>query len=437
MSQASTALRRIAGILDEGSFAQLGEGVVESGVVTGFGTIEGKPVYVFSQDPDVKGGSIGAAHAEKIVRLYKMAIKTQTPVLGLVDTSGVRLDEGAEGLNAFGRIFRLQAKAKGMIPQIFAVFGPCGGSMAIAAGMSDFLFMSKDAKIFVAPAAAREYTGPRAGIANALAENPASNRLSYFTGSEKEVFEQVRNLYGFIPLSDMYVPEIIEGTDDLNRICGGIEDLKDDPKALIEALADEGKFAPAHLCPHHAFGLIRLGGQVTAIIASSGGPLKARALDRFAKFARFAADYGIPLVTLTNADGFSTAEGQEELLPQAAARLAEIYALAPIAKVNVVVGKASGSVVSLMNNTAIGADFVFAWDCSQLQVMPAEQGAKILFADEIAAGASVKAKTEEFAAMSGKDAFVAKGIVDKVIAPCDTRKYLIGALQMLADKAEF
>ena len=338
MSQASTALRRIAGILDEGSFAELGEGVVESGVVTGFGTIAGRPVYVFSQDPDVKGGSLGVTHAEKIVRLYKMAIKTQTPVLGLVDTAGVRLDEGAEGLNAFGKIFRLQAKAKGVIPQIFAVFGPCGGSMAIAAGMSDFLFKTKDAKIFVNPAAAREYNGSRAGIAEALAENPASTRLGFFTGTEKEVFAQVRNLYDFLPLSDMYVPEVIEGADDLNRVCGGIEAFKDDPKALIEALADEGKFAPAHVCQNHAFGLVRLGGQVTAIIASAGKPLKARALDRFTKFARFAADYGLPLVTLTNADGFSTAEGQEELLPQAAARLAEIYALAPLAKVIVIVG---------------------------------------------------------------------------------------------------
>ena len=441
MSQASAALRRIAGILDAGSFAELGEGVIGSGVVTGFGTIGSKPVYVFSQDPDEKAGSIGTAHAEKIVRLYKMAIKTQTPVLGLVDTSGIRLDEGAETLNAFGKIFRLQAKAKGVIPQVFAVFGSCGGSMAISAGMSDFLFMTKDAKIFVNPAASREYSGPRAGIADALAQNPASTRLGFFSGTEKEVFEQVRDLYDFLPLSDLYAPEMVIGSDDLNRVCAGIEAFKDDPKALIETIADDGKFAPAHLCPHHAFGLIRLGGQVAAVIASSGGPLKARALERFEKFIRFASDYGIPLVTLTNADGFSGAEGQEELLPQAAARMAYTYALAPVAKVNVVVGKASGAVVSLMDSTALGADFVYAWDSCELQVMPAEQGAKVLFADEIASAANpraeLSAKTAEFAAMSGKEAFVSKGFIDKVIQPCDTRKYIIGSLQMLMDKAEF
>lgn len=441
MSQASAALRRIAGILDEGSFAELGEGVVASGVVTGFGTIGSKPVYVFSQDPDVKGGSIGIHHAEKIVRLYKMAIKTQTPILGLVDTSGIRLDEGAETLFAFGKIFRLQAKAKGVIPQVFAVFNNCGGSMAISAGMSDFLFMTKDAKIFVNPAATREYSGRRDGIADALAQNPASTRLCYYSGTENEVFEKVRTLYDFLPLSDLYSPEMVIGADDMNRVCAGIEAYKNDPKALIEALADEGKFAPAHVCPHHAFGLIRLGGQVTAVIASAGDPLKARALDRFEKFVSFAADYGIPLVTLTNADGFSTAEGQEELLPQSAARLAYIYALAPVAKVNVIVGKASGAVLSLMNSSTLGADFVYAWDCSEVQVMPAEQGAKILFADEIAAASNARtelaAKTAEYAAMSGKEAFVAKGFIDKVIQPCDTRKYLIGSLQMLMDKAEF
>jgi len=440
MSIATTALKRIAGILDEGSFAEIGGGMAVSGIVTGFGSIGSRPVYVFSQDPEVAGGAMGVSQAEKIIRLYKLAIKSQTPILGLIDSAGVKLEEGAAALDAFGQIFRMQAKAKGLIPQVFAVYGKCGGSMAISAGMSDFLYMTENGKIFVNPAAAREFTGSRKDIGKALEENPASVRLCTKTATEEEIAQAIRTLYDFLPLSDLDRPQM-KDADDLNRLCNGMETLAGDPVKLITMLADDGKYAPVHVCKNHSFGFIRLGGSVCCVIANAGNPLAARAMQRFTKFVDFAGDYGLPLVTLTNSDGFSGKEGQEEILPQSGAAYARALALAPVAKVNVITGKASGSLFTLMNSRALGADFVYAWDSADFGLMNAEAAARILYADEIAGAENGKAvlaeKAAAFEAACGRESFVAGGFVDKIIRPCDTRKYLIGALQMLADKAEF
>ena len=451
MSNSSKALTRIESILDGGSFAELGgrvkarntdfncaSGSPESdGVVTGYGSIGGRPVYIFAQDPDVLGGSVGEMHAEKILRIYKLALTSATPVIGLIDCSGIRLNEGVDALSAFGKLYKAQADAKGTIPQVFGIFGTCGGSMAISAGLADIVLTSKDAKVFVNPAAARDYSGIRSGIGKALACDPAGGAISSFCGSEAETLEAIRTLYDFLPLSYNYQATEIEGSDDPNRVCEGLGAGAD----VITAVADEGRVAWTAKNESFSAGFARLGGKVAAIAQGLGKALDASDLSALASFVDFASCFDIPIVTITDFDGFSTAEGQEERLPFAAASLAESFALADVPRINLISGKAGGSIYALMNSKETGADMTFAWDSADLSIIPAKDAVRIIYSEEILKesdqNAFIAEKIAEYEKKGGAEAFLSRGLVDKIIDPVDTRKYLIGALQMLSDKGEF
>ena len=448
MTNNTSAYRRLGLILDAGSFMELGESITarstdfscgakapSDGVVTGFGTINGRPVYVYSQDAAVMGGSIGEMHAKKILRAYKMAMKTSTPILALIDCSGLRLEEGADALHAYGKIYRAQSDARGVVPQIAAVFGNCGGGMAVAAGMADFVLTEEGkARIFVNAPAARQYDGARNVIDKFLKEDPAGE-VADENASEESLCAYIRELYGYLPLScDDYAPEEDCG-DDLNRLVSCTD--ASDPEDILMQIADEGTYLEVGAAKKAAAltGFMRLDGKVVGFAANKDEKLDTAACEKMADFVDFCTAFDIPLLTLTNASGFSQAKGEEETLPKAAAYLAGAFAYAEMPKVNLITGKAMGAAFSVMNNKALGTEFVFAWNTAQVQVMPEDQAVKILYEADLEKAEDTMALMEEkkadYLSKAGLPGFLARGYVDKAIDPAESRKTVLAAFEML------
>jgi acetyl-CoA carboxylase carboxyltransferase component len=458
MGTTASAKRRIDLILDAGSFMELGENVVarstdfnfgeskmpSDGILTGYGTLEGRPVYIYSQDIKVLGGSLAEMHASKILRIYEMAKKSGAPVIGLIDCEGLRLQEGADALNSFGRIYKAQTQAKGVIPQITAIFDHCGGGMTFVAALSDFVFVQNDASVFVNPAATRSVDVDRADMILALNNNPAGETLSDGRGDENDICESIRNLISYLPLSFQdIVPEVF-CEDDLNRALNQTGSMEQDVLELVSQIADLGSvFEVAKMQAKDAVTCFaRFNGRTVGVLANSGdGYLTSAACEKMAEFADFCAAFNLPILTLTNAKGFSTENKEEMMMPKSAAYLLSVFASATVPKVNVIIGEALGNAYTVMNSKGLGADFVFAWENAKIQVMPEEEAAQILYADELSKASNKRAflveKAEEYRKQGGVGAFLSRGYIEKVIAPVDTRKYIIGALEILSDKREY
>ena len=448
MTKNTSAYRRLELILDAGSFMELGESVtarcsdlcagekaLSDGVVTGYGTIDSRPVYVYSQDATVLGGSIGEMHAKKILRMYKLAMKTFTPVIALIDCSGLRLTEGADAIHAYSKLYKAQSDARGVIPQIAAVFGDCGGGMAIAAGMADFVLTEeKNGKIFVNAPSARKFDGARNTIDKFLKENPATDEVSAEEASEESLCSYIRELYGYLPLScDDFAPQT-ECDDDLNRL---VACETEDPEDVLMQIADLGTYIEVGAASKAGAltGFMRLDGNVVGFVANKEDRLTAAACNKISDFVDFCNAFSIPLLTVANVSGFSTEKGEEEALPKAAAYMAGAYAYAEIPRVNLITGKAMGAAFSAMCSKGLGSEFVFAWKDAKVQVMPEDMGAKILWAEELDKAENkaqlLEEKKAEYLAKAGLEAFLARGYVDKAIEPEDTRKVVLGAFEML------
>ena len=462
----SLASTRIASLLDENSFVELGgsvtarstdfniqqEAAPSDGVVTGYGVIDGNLVYVFSQDASVMGGSVGEMHARKIVNLYQMAMKMGAPVIGLIDCAGLRLQEATDALNAFGRIYRKQALASGVIPQITAVFGNCGGGLALIPGITDFTFMEeKNAKLFV--------NSPNALDANRVELNDTASAafqsekagLVDFTGTEEEIFAGIRELIGFLPANNEDDSSFEDCTDDLNRACADIVNASGDTSILLSQIADNQVFVETSsaFAPDMVTGFLRLNGQTVGAVAnrsevygedgekkeSFDAVLSADGCRKAARFVKFCDAFEIPVLTITNVAGFKADIESEKQIAKAAAELTYAFASATVAKVNVVTGKAFGNAYNVMNSKALGADLTFAWSQAQIGTMDARSAAKIMYAD--ADNTVISEKAAEYAELSGSALSAAKrGYVDTIIEPEDTRKYVIGAFEMLFTKRE-
>ena len=458
MGTTASARRRIDSILDAGSFMELGESVTarntdfnfnegkmpSDGIITGYGTLDGRPAYIYSQDINVLGGSLAEMHASKILRIYDMARKSGSPVIGLIDCAGLRLQEGADALHAYGEIYKAQTQAKGVIPQITAIFDHCGGGMTFVAALSDFVFVQNDASVFVNPAATRSVEVDRADMLTALNTNPAGETLSDGRGNESDICGNIRNLISYLPLSFQdLVPEVF-CDDDLNRPVLCPDCIEENMFEVIDQIADMGSAFEVSKAkaPDALTCFARLNGRTVGIIANKGkGYLTSAACSKMAEFADFCDAFNIPIVTLTNAKGFATDNTEEEKIPQSAAYLLHVFASATVPKINVIVGEALGNAYTVMNSKGLGADFVFAWDSARVQVMPEDSAVRILYADELSTASDKSAflleKSEEYRRKGGMSAFLSRGYIEKVIAPVDTRKYIIGALEILSDKREY
>lgn len=453
-----SALERINTLLDDNSFVEIG-GLVKArstdfelakrntpadGVITGYGTINSKLVYVYSQDVSVLGGSVGEMHAKKIVRIYDMALKMGAPVVGLIDCAGLRLEEATDALNAFAEIYKRQSMASGVIPQITAVFGKCGGGLSILTSLSDFTFMSDKGSLFVNSPNVLDGNYKEKNDTSAVKFQSENTENVDFAGTEEEVIEGIRSLIDIIPANNEDDLSFEETSDDANRVCEGLMGLKDDVQNLIAEISDENVFVETkkEYATDAVTGFIRLNGSTAGVVANNSNLLSVGGADKMAEFVRFCDAFSIPVVTFTNVTGFDTTIAQEKNLSKSLARLAAAFGEASVPKINVVVENAFGSAYTIMNSKGLGCDVVYAWPNTKIGMMDADAAVKIIYADEIAkADDSVKEindKAKEYAELQlSANSAASRGYVDSIIEPEDTRKYIIGALEMLYTKREY
>ena len=462
----SLASKRIASLLDENSFVEIGAGITArntdfnmakaetpaDGVITGYGVIDGNLVYVYSQDASVLGGTIGEMHAKKIAGLYDLALKMGAPVIGLIDCAGLRLQEATDALNAFGEIYMKQSLASGIVPQITAVFGNCGGGLALVPGLTDFTFMEeKKAKLFVnSPNALDGNTVEKCDTASAKFQSEEAGLVD-FTGSEDEIFTQIRQLVTMLPANNEDDMSYEECTDDLNRVCADLANCAGDTSILLSNIADDNLFVEvkAAYAKEMVTGFIRLNGQTVGAVANRtevydeegnkaetfDAVLTRRGSLKAAEFVNFCDAFGIPVLTLTNVKGFKASMCAEKGIAKAVSKLTYAFANATVPKVNVIIGAAYGSAYVAMNSKSIGADLTFAWPTAEIGTMDAKLAAKIMYAD--ADAATINEKAAEYAALQTSAASAAKrGYVDTIIEAAETRKYVIGAFEMLFTKRE-
>lgn len=466
MSTTSQASQRITALLDENSFVEIGGSVTarntdfnmkqtetpSDGVITGYGVIGGNLVYVYSQDASVLNGSIGEMHAKKIVNLYNLALKMGAPVIGLIDSAGLRLQEATDALNGFGEIYLKQAAASGVIPQITAIFGTCGGGLALMPALTDFTFMeSSKARLFVnAPntldgnvitkcdTSSAEFQSKEAGIVDVAAD-------------EASVLEQIRELVVMLPANNEDDMSFEECTDDLNRVCDQIANCVGDTSIALSQIADNGVVfeVKREYAKDMVAGFIKLNGVTVGAVANRtevygedgkvsekfDAVLSAAGCEKAADFIHFCDAFDIPVLSLTNVKGFKADKCNEKRIAKAAAKLTYAFASATVPKVNVIIGQAYGSAYTVMNSRATGADITIAWPDAEVGTMDANLAAKII-CDGQGADA-IEACAKEYAALQTSVTSAARrGYVDQIIEPADTRKYVIGAFEMLFTKRE-
>lgn len=462
----SLASKRIESLLDENSFVEIGALVTaratdfnlkqaetpSDGVVTGYGVINGNLVYVYSQDAAVLNGSVGEMHAKKITNLYDLAMKTGAPVIGLIDSAGLRLQEATDALNAFGEIYLKQTLASGVIPQITAIFGSCGGGLALIPTLTDFTFMeSTKAKLFVnspnaldgnniskCDSSSAEFQSSESGIVDVVAD-------------EASIYAKIRDLVTMLPSNNEDDASYDECTDDLNRVCADLANCAGDTAIALSQIADNNLFfeTKENYAKDMVTGFIRLNGMTVGCVANRtevygddgevvekfDAVLSPKGCDKAADFINFCDAFDIPVLSLTNVKGFKATTCSEKRIAKTVAKLTYAFANATVPKVNVIVGKALGSAYVAMNSKAIGADITIAWPDAEIGSMDANLAAKIMYEGK---GADViKEKAAEYAALQTSAAGAAKrGYVDQIIEAADTRKYLIGAFEMLFTKRE-
>ena len=468
-----TARERIDLLLDEDTFVELnsfihhratnfGMDKMEApgeGVVTGYGKINGRLVYVFAQDFTVFGGALGEMHALKISRMMDLAAKNGAPVIGLNDSGGARIQEGVVSLDGYGDIFYRNAIYSGVIPQISVILGPCAGGAVYSPAITDFVFMvEKTSQMFI--------TGPKVIEAvtreKISAENLGGARVhssisgcAHFTAeSEQEVLNQVRNLMSYLPQNNMEKPPVMEvekddGWNDELAELVPVEGTKVyDVIKVIEQVLDDGDLfqVQANFAKNIVVGFGRIDGHSVGIIANQpkvmAGGLDINSSDKVSRFIRFCDSFNIPLITFEDVTGFFPGVNQEHGgIIRHGAKILYAYSEATVPKITVILRKAFGGAYVALNSKSIGADVVYAWPNAEIAVMGPEGAANIIFAKEIAQSedpAATRAQkiTEYREKFSNPYVAASQGMVDDVIDPRETRKKLKESLEMLRTKKE-
>ena len=465
MGTTSQASQRINALLDENSFVEIGALVTaratdfnlkqtetpSDGVITGYGVIDGNLVYVYSQDASVLNGTVGEMHAKKIVNLYDLAMKMGAPVIGLLDSAGLRLQEATDALNGFGEIYLKQSLASGVIPQITAVFGTCGGGLAVVPGLTDFTFMEADkAKLFVnSPNALEGNTIAKCDTSSAVFQSEEAGNVDV-VADEDSILAQIRQLVSMLPANNEDAAWD-DCTDDLNRICPELANCVGDTSIALSQIADNNLFVEVkqNYAKDMVAGFMKLNGATVGAVANRtevyneegevtekfDAVLSVSGAEKAAEFINFCDAFEIPVLSLTNVKGFAATKCAEKKMAKAVAKLTYAFANATVPKVNVVIGKAYGSAYVAMNSKAIGADITMAWPDAEIGTMDAQLAAKIICDGQ--GSDAIDACAKEYAALQNNVTSAAKrGYVDQIVEPADTRKYVIGAFEMLAAKSE-
>lgn len=460
------AATRIAALLDPGSFVEIGGAVTAratdfnmqtketpaDGVITGYGVIDGNLVYVYSQDATVLNGAIGEMHAKKIAAIYDMAMKMGAPVIGLIDCAGLRLQEATDALHGFGSLYMKQTMASGVIPQITAIFGTCGGGLSLVPALTDFTFMeNKKGKLFVNSPNALEGNRVEVCDTSSAAFQSEEAGLVDGTGSEEEILEDIRTLITLLPANNEDNDSYDECTDNLNRTVAEIAGAAEDTAIALAMISDEHVFfeTKKDYAKEMVTGFIRLNGMTVGAVANRSkvydeegnlaeeleDKLTVKGCKKARDFVDFCDAFSIPVLTLTNVTGFHATKCSERNIAREAAKLTYAFANATVPKVNVIIGKAYGSAYIVMNSKSIGADMVYAWPQAEIGMMDAKLAAKIMYADSDAA--TIQEEAEKYKELQSSPLAAARrGYVDTIIEPADTRKYVIGAFEMLFTKRE-
>ncbi|TAK36388.1 MAG: acyl-CoA carboxylase subunit beta [Chloroflexota bacterium] len=469
-----TARERIELLLDPDSFEEMDMFVVHrasdfgldeqrvlgDGVVTGFGKIDGRPVYVFSQDFTVFGGSLSETYAEKICKIMDLAMKNGAPVIGLNDSGGARIQEGVVSLAGYADIFLRNTLASGVVPQISAIMGPCAGGAVYSPAITDFIFMVKDTShmFITGPDVIKSVTQEEVSheeLGGAMSHASRSGVAHFAMDSEQECLSDIRRLLSFLPLNNMEDPPYVEPTDDPKRMDDELlAVIPDDPNkpydmhSIIERVVDEGDFFEVH--KHYAqnmiVGFARLGGHVVGVVAQQpaflAGVLDIDSSVKGARFVRFCDCFNIPLVTFVDVPGFLPGTAQEYGgIIKHGAKLLYAYCEATVPKLTVITRKAYGGAYDVMSSKHIRGDINYAWPTAEIAVMGPDGAVNIVFRGQIAK-AEDKETTRKQLVDEYREKFAnpfvaaARGFVDDVIDPRETRPRLIRALEMVMNKRD-
>lgn len=469
-----TARERLDLLFDEGSFVEIDVFVSHrcnnfdmadkhapgDGVVTGYGTVDGRLVFAYAQDFTVLGGSLGEYHAEKIVKVQNMALKMGAPIVGLNDSGGARIQEGVNALSGFGKIFYNNTISSGVIPQISVIMGPCAGGAVYSPAITDFVFMvDKTSQMFITgPQVIKTVTGEDISaekLGGAMTHNSISGVAHFIGKDDTETLAQVRDLLSYMPSNNLETPPVLATGDDPNRqIPEFNEIIPENPNKaydiyeIIKKLADNGVFYD--VMPHYAKNMvtcfIRLDGQTVGVIANqpkfAAGCLDINASDKAARFIRRCDAFNIPLLTIEDVPGFLPGTDQEYGgIIRHGAKMLYAYCEATVPKVTMILRKAYGGAYIGMCNKELGADLVLAWPTAQIAVMGAEGAANIVFKNDIKNAADPVAKRQEKVAeyeekFNNPYRAAEMGYVDDVIEPSTARQRIISAFDMLASKRQ-
>ena len=467
-----TARERIEALLDPGTFVELdllarhratgvgldGHRPYTDGVITGWGTVDGRQVFVFSQDFTVFGGSLGEVFAEKIHKVMDMAVQVGAPFVGINDGAGARIQEGVVALDSYGGIFRRNAHASGVIPQISVIMGPCAGGAVYSPALTDFVFMVEGSSymFITGPDVVKAETGEDVSLQDLGGANAHATRsgVAHFVAQDDETcLSDVRKLLSFLPSNSDTPPPWVEPQDDparqapaLSTLLPDHADRPYDMTDVIAAVVDDGylfQYAP-RWARNMVCGLARLDGHVVGIVANQpevlAGVLNIDAAEKAARFVRTCDAFGIPIVSFVDVPGFLPGTDQEYGgIIRHGAKLLYAFCEATVPRVQVVTRKAYGGAYVVMNSKAIGADLAFAWPTAELSVMGPQGAVEILHRREIAESddpATTRAKLVDQYVEHHANPWVAaeRGYVDDVIEPALTRPVLVKGLAMLRTK---
>jgi len=469
-----TARERIALLLDEGSFEELDAFVLHratefgladkkfpgDAVVTGYGTIDGRLVYIFAQDFTVFGGSLSEMVSKKICKVMDLAMKNGAPCIGLLDSGGARIQEGVDSLAGYGEIFLRNTLASGVIPQISAIMGPSAGGAVYSPAITDFIFMVKGTgqMYITGPDVIKAVTGEEVSLeqlGGAMVHASRSGNCHFVAESDHDCLEQIRRLLSYLPQNNMEEPPIVEPTDDPNRMDQELlyiapEDASKayDMKELIRLVVDNGDFMEVHqhFAANMVTGFARLNGRSVGIVAQqpmvSAGCIDIDASDKAARFVRFLDCFNIPIVTFCDVPGYMPGVDQEYGgIIRHGAKLLYAYSEATVPKVTVITRKAYGGAYIAMSSKHLRGDINYAWPTAEIAVMGPDGAVNIIYRETIQKSENPEETRNRLVAeyeekFANPYVTAARGYIDDVIDPRETRPKLIKALEMLQNKRD-
>ena len=467
------ARERLDHLLDEGSFheldmlarhraheAGLSDRPYTDGVITGWGTIDGRKVFVFSQDFTVMGGALGEVFAEKLHKVMDLALSVGAPIIGLNDGAGARIQEGVVSLDGYGGIFYRNVQASGVIPQISVILGPCAGGAVYSPAMTDFIFMvrEKSHMFITGPDVVRTVTGEAVtleDLGGATSHSTKSGVATFVAADEQDVLDEVKALLSFLPSNNLEQPPTYKSADDADRECVALDTLLPDSpnvpydmKDVIAEVVDDGDFLEYHASWARSIvcGFARVDGRSVGVVGNQpmvlAGVLDIESAEKAARFVRTCDAFNIPLVTFVDVPGFLPGVDQEHGgIIRHGAKLLYAYCEAAVPRISVITRKAYGGAYVVMDSKGVGSDLSFAWPSAEIAVMGPQGAVEIIYRRELADSADPAARRDELVddytqRLANPYIAAERGFVDEVIEPSQTRRKIVAGLRMLASKRE-